>query len=304
MNEPIAYLKGEFVPYSKCVLPVHDLGITMGAAVTDFFRTFQQQPYRMDDHVSRFYRSCKYARIEPPVSLEESNDISRKLIEHNSKLTPSRELGLVYYMTAGENTVYAGAAGIPNELTASYVQHTFPLRFDLWKELFLKGVHCITPSPRHWPPQSISSKIKNRNRLHMWIGDQEVQQLDPNAMAVYLDINGNITETGGSNFVIFRDGEVVSPQRANILRGVSLTVLEEILGEMGIPFLEQDIQTYDVVNADEAWLPTTPYCLAPVVRTNGVSIGDGKPGPMWRRVLDHWSRVVGKDIYRETAEST
>lgn len=303
MNEPIAYLKGEFVPYSKCVLPVHDLGITMGAAVTDFFRTFQQQPYRMDDHVSRFYRSCKYARIEPPVSLEESNDISRKLIEHNSKLAPDQELGLVYYMTAGENPIYAGAAGRPKELTPSYVQHTFPIQFSLFQDVFRKGVHCVTPSPRHWPPQCLSSKIKNRNRLHMWIGDQEVQQLDPNAMAVYLDINGNITETGGSNFVIFRDGKVVSPRRPNILWGISLTVLEEILGEMGIPFLEEDIQTYDVINADEAWLPTTPYCLGPVVRINGVPIGDGKPGPMWRRVLDHWSRIVGKDIYRETAKS-
>ena len=303
MNEPLAYLKGEFVPYSQCVLPIHDLGIVIGAAVTDFFRTFHQQPYRIEDHTSRFYRSCKYARIEPPVSPEESDAISRKLIEHNSKLAPDQELGLVYYMTAGENPIYAGAAGRPKELTPSYVQHTFPIQFSLFQDVFRKGVHCVTPSPRHWPPQCLSSKIKNRNRLHMWIGDQEVQQLDPNAMAVYLDINGNITETGGSNFVIFRGGKVVSPRRPNILWGISLTVLEEILGEMGIPFLEEDIQTYDVINADEAWLPTTPYCLGPVVRINGVPIGDGKPGPMWRRVLDHWSRIVGKDIYRETAKS-
>ena len=38
-------------------------------------------------------------------------------------------------------------------------------------------------------------------------------------------------------------------------------------------------------------------------RINGVPIGDGTPGPMWRRVLDRWSEVVGKDIYRETAEA-
>ena len=71
---------------------------------------------------------------------------------------------------------------------------------------------------------------------------------------------------------------------------------------MGIPFIEEDIQTYDVVNADEAWVPTTPYCLGPVVRINRVSIGDGRPGPMWRRVLDRWSEIAGKDIYREMTE--
>ena len=303
MKEPIAYLKGEFVPASQCVLPVYDLGIVLGAAVTDFLRTFDQQPYRMEDHVRRFYRSCKYARIKPPVDMEETMAISGKLLAENGALAPGQEFGLVYYITAGENTVYAGAAGMPEEFTPSYVQHTFPLRFHLWRDVFLEGVHCVTPTPRHWPPQCLSSKIKNRNRLHMWIGEQEVRTGDSNAMPLYLDIHGNITETGGSNFVIFRDGEVVSPRRANILWGISLTVLTEILEEMGVPFVEQDIQSYDVVNADEAWLPTTPYCLGPVVRFNGEPIGEGRPGPMWRRVIERWSEIVGKDIYREITET-
>ena len=303
MPEPLAYLKGEFVPASRCVLPVFDLGIVMGAAVTDFLRTFHQQPYRMENHVRRFYRSCRYARIEPPVDMQQTIAISEKLLAENGQLAPGEELGLVYYMTAGENTVYAGAAGLPGKLKPTYVQHTFPLRSDLWRDVFLNGAHCVTPAPRHWPPQCISSKIKNRNRLHMWIGEQEVHQLDPTAVPLYLDIDGNITETGGSNFVIYRDGQVVSPRRNNILWGISLTVLAEILADMGVPFVEEDLQTYDVVNADEAWMPTTPYCLGPVVRFNGLPIGDGKPGPMWRQVLDRWSEIVGKDIYRETAEA-
>jgi len=303
MREPLAYLKGEYVPASQCVLPIYDLGIVLGAAVTDFLRTFRQEPYRMEDHVQRFYRSCKYARIEPLVSMEESLAISRKLIAANAPLAAGRELGLVYYMTAGENSVYAGAAGVSERLTPTYVQHTFPLPFLLWRSAFVEGIHCVTPAPRHWPPQCLSSKIKNRNRLHMWIGQQEIHASDPKATPLYLDMGGNITETGGSNFVIYTDGKVISPLRNNILWGISLTVLTEILETMGIPFVEQDIQTYDVVNADEAWTPTTPYCLGPVVRINGVPIGDGKPGPMWRRILDRWSGVAGLDIYRQVTES-
>ncbi|MHC4875910.1 MAG: aminotransferase class IV [Planctomycetota bacterium] len=304
MSEPLAYLKGEFVPASQCVLPVYDLGIVLGAAVTDFLRTFNQQPYRMEDHLQRFYQSCKYARIQPPVSIDESMAISERLIAENSKLAPGEELGLVYYMTAGENTVYAGAAGMPETLTPSYVQHTFPLRFSMWSKVFREGVHCVTPAPRHWPPQCLSSKIKNRNRLHMWIGEQEVKQLEPGAMPLYLDLNGNITETGGSNFVIYRDGQVVSPRSNNILWGVSLQVLSEILAEMGVPFVEEDIQTYDVINAEEAWVPSTPWCLGPVVKINGEPIGDGTPGPMWRRIIDRWSEIAGKDIYHEIADAS
>jgi len=295
----IAYLNGQFVLSSECVLPIYDTGIVMGASVTDLLRTFNHQPYRLQDHVHRFYRSCKYARLLPPVPIGQTLEISKKIIENNSKSADGRELCLVYYMTAGENPIYAGAAGLPGDLKPTYVQHSFPLPFHLWKDHFVQGIHCITPAVRHWPPQCLSSKIKHRNRLHMWIGDQEIKRMDPKAVALYLDIDGNIAETGGSNFVIYRDGSVISPKRKNILWGVSLTVLTEILAELRIPFCEDDIQTYDVVTADEAWMPTTPYCLAPVVKINSTPIGDGRPGPMWRKIISRWSELVGKDIYQE-----
>lgn len=187
--------------------------------------------------------------------------------------------------------------------TPSDIQHTFPLRFHLWKKIFLEGGHCMTPSPHHWPPQCLSAKIKIRNRLHMWIGQQEIHQFDPEAMALYLDLDGNITETGGSNFVIYREGCVVSPRRDNILWRVSLEVLTEILAELNVPFVEEDIQAWDVVNADEAWAPSTPWCLGPVVRFNGEPIGEGKPGPTWRKILDRCSERGDKDISHDIMKS-
>lgn len=301
MNEPIAYLRGNYVPLSECKLAIYDLGIVLGAAVTDLLRTFNGRPFKMEEHVRRFYRSCKFARIVPPVGVEESLEITRTLLERNSVTTPGAELGLVYYVTAGENAVYAGAAGLGTELKPTYVQHTFPLPFNLWREIFTKGVHCVTAGPRHWPPECLSSKIKNRNRLHMWIGDWEVHQMDSQAVALYLDTDGNITETSGANFMIYRDGVVISPHKKNILWGVSLTVVQKLLADLGIPFYEEDLQTYDVINADEAWLATTPYCLGPVVKINGVMIGNGKPGDLWLKLLDKWSTIVEKDIYFEIA---
>lgn len=281
-------------------MAIYDTGIVIGASVTDFLRTFNHKPYRIRDHVERFYRSCKYACIEPPVSIDETMDISYKIIENNAALIkPDEELGLVYYITAGENFVYAGSAGLSGNMTPSYIQHTFPLPFHLWRDYFINGIHCITPSVRHFPPACLSSKIKNRNRLHMWIGEQEAHLADPKAVPLFLDIHSNISETGGSNFVIYKDGTVISPRRKNILWGISLQVLTELLEEMKIPFREEDIQTYDVINADEAWLPTTPYCLGPVVKINGIPVGTGKPGTMWRQIIDKWSVAAGKDIYKE-----
>lgn len=303
MAETLAYLNGRLVPATECRLPVYDLGIVIGAAVTDLARTFNRAPYLLDEHVRRLYRSARYARIRPPVPPEETLRAASDLLAHNAGLLPGRELAIIFYLTAGENRIYAGSAGISAELTPTFVMHTFPLPFELWKKAFHDGYHCVTPAPRHWPPACLSSQIKHRNRLHMWIGEQEVHALDPDAVPLYLDVDGHVTETGGSNFVVYRAGRVVSPRRPNILWGLSLEVLVRILGEFGIPFVEDDVHVFDVVNADEAWMPSTPYCLAPVTRINGTPVGDGKPGPLWRRILDRWSAMVSKDVYREIAEA-
>ena len=72
----------------------------------------------------------------------------------------------------------------------------------------------------------------------------------------------------------------------------------ELAAKLSIPFVERDIQVYDVMNADEVLLSSTPYCLMPVAKINGVSIGDGKPGPILS-VLAAWSEEVGLDIEKQ-----
>ena len=305
MTEPIAYLKGEYVPMSQCLLPIHDLGILMAAAVTDVLRTFQQRPYRLQDHLERLYQSCKGARIEPPVGRDEAATIAERLIRENIRSesfgspNAAAELGLVFYVTAGDNPSYVGLQPTAEASGGTLVAHPVTLRLDRWCKPFRSGAHCVTPSTRHWPAQCLSAKIKNRNRLHMWIAQHEVQAVDPAAVPLFLDLDGHLTETTNTNFVIYRDGRVISPRRRNILWGVSLAVLTEILDELGVPFVEEDIQPYDAINADEAWMPTTTCCLAPVTKINGVPIGSGAPGPMWRKVLSHWSEQVGKDVHAE-----
>jgi branched-chain amino acid aminotransferase len=105
-----------------------------------------------------------------------------------------------------------------------------------------------------------------------------------------------VTETGGSNFLIVEQGVVVSPPTRNILPGISRAMVIELCGRLGIPFNERDIQVYNVMNADEAFTSSTPYCLMPVTQINGTPIADGRPGPIFRRLLDAWSQEVGLEI--------
>ena len=296
-QEPDVYLNGELLPASQAHIAIYDAAIVLGATVTDLTRTFRHEPFRLEDHIARFYRSCKYARIVPPISAEETIAVARDLVSRNAALIkPEQDLALVQFISPGEFRVYAGAAGGPGDMSPTYCMHTFPLAFQYWRHYDTDGVHAVTPSIRHVPPQCVDPKIKCRSRMHWWLADQETHQVDPKAITLGLDLEGNVTETSGSNFLIYTGGEIVSPSPRNIMRGISITTVAEICGELAIPFVERDFQVYDIINADEAYLASTPYCLAPVTRINGIPVGDGKPGSTLDRLLGVWSERVGLGI--------
>jgi branched-subunit amino acid aminotransferase/4-amino-4-deoxychorismate lyase len=75
--------------------------------------------------------------------------------------------------------------------------------------------------------------------------------------------------------------------------------VEDLCMQLGIDFVERDLQVYDVINAEEAMLPTSPYCLAPVVRINGIPIADGRPGPVFAQLMKAWSELVGMDVLKQ-----
>ncbi|MBI4552872.1 MAG: aminotransferase class IV [Candidatus Latescibacteria bacterium] len=301
MPEPIVYLNGRTVPESAASIKIYDAGIVLGATATEMTRTFHQKLYRLTDHIARLYRSLKFMQVDPGLSPEEMIAVSEEVIEHNAALLePGQELGLVHFVTPGEFTVYAGsAAGQRMKPTPTVCIHTFPLPFYLWADFFRTGVHVVTPAIRHVPPQCVDPKMKYRSRMHWFLADRQSHLVDPKAVTLLLDLDGNITETSGANFLIVKDGAVLSPTTRNILPGVSRQVVIELCAEVGIPFIERDLQAFDVVNADEAFLSTTPYCLAPCTKINGIPIGTGQAGLMFRRLIGAWSAKVGLDIVEQ-----
>lgn len=303
MSEPLVFLNGRMVPDSEAHLAIYDAGVVLGATVTEMARTFGHKLFRLEEHLARLHRSLRYVRFDIGVSMDELAAVVRELVEHNTGLIgPDDELGVVVFVTAGEYATYAGGAAAAARTTPTLCAHTFPLPFELWAEKMQHGAHLVTPSIRHVPPQCYDPNMKYRSRMHYYLADQEARLVDPQASALLLDLDGNVTETSGANFLIVEQGAVVSPTLRNILPGISRATVIEIAPELGIPFFERDIQVFNVINADEALTTSTPYCLMPVTRVNGLAIGDGRPGPAFRRLLAAWSARVGLDILEQIVE--
>ena len=304
MTEPLVYLSGNLVPASQAGLKIYDAGIVLGATVTEMTRTFRQRPYRLEDHLARLFRSLKYTRLDIGMSAAQLEIVSRELVANNAKLIgPNDELGLIHFVTAGEYPVYAGSAASSGPIKPTVCAHTFPMPFQLWAKKMQVGAHVVTPSIRHVPPQCYDPKMKYRSRMHYFLADHEARLVDPDAAALLLDLDGNVTETSGANFLIVERGTIVSPTLRNILPGISRQTVIELAAKLSVPFVERDIQVHSVMNADEAFLASTPFCLMPVTRINGVPIADGRPGPMYRRLIEAWSAEVGVDIVGQFASA-
>lgn len=300
MTEPIVYLNGRTVPASQAHIAIYDAGIVLGATVTEMTRTFNHRSWRLEQHLDRLFRSLKYTRMNISETRAQLTAATLEVVNHNARLLDkSGELGIIHFVTAGEYPTYVGSAGVTARTTPTVCCHTFPMPWELWAKKMLSGVHVVTPSIRHVPPQCCDPKMKYRSRMHYYLADHEARLADPDAIALLLDLDGNITETSGANFQIVSNGAIISPTTRNTLPGISRAMVMELAGKLGIPFVERDFQVHDVINADEAFLSTTPYCLMPVTRINGVSIADGKPGPVYRRLMDAWSQEVGLDIERQ-----
>lgn len=297
LTEPLVFLNGSMTPASQAHLSVFDRGVVFGATVAEMTRTFRHQLWRLEEHLARLFQSLRSAQMQIDMTAADFARVSRELVDHNVRFVErDDELAVIHFVTAGEHAPYAWMAGRPARSEPTVCVHTFALPFASWAQKQEKGLHLITPSVRHVPPQCIEPKMKHRSRMHFFLAEQEVHQIDLDASALLLDLAGNVAETNNANFFIAARGAIVTPTTENALAGVSRAMVIELAAELGIPLVEGDFAPGDAQSADESFTSSTPYCLMPVTRINGSLIGDGKPGPIYRRLLAAWSQRVGLDI--------
>jgi branched-subunit amino acid aminotransferase/4-amino-4-deoxychorismate lyase len=295
MQTPSAFLNGSFLSQADLCVSYYDAGFAFGATVTDFCRTFRHRLYRWPDHLARFRRSCAAAHIDLPQSDAEITHFAGELVDRNCRLLAANEdLALVVLATPGAIGYYLGQPGAAGDSPATFLMHTFPLPFARYRRYHEQGISLIVPQVRQVPAACVDPHIKQRSRMHWWLADREVHQLDPGAQALLLDVDGHVTETAAANFLIVQGGTVVSPPRQSILEGISLQVVRELCVQLGIGFEERPLTVTDCLSAEEAFLTSTPYCLAGVSRINDQPMP--WPGPVQQRLLDAWSTAVGVDI--------
>ena len=297
MPERWVYISGEYYPEAEAKLSIFDSAVQLGDCVTESTRTFAQKPFKLRRHVDRLYKSLKICRFDCGLSPDEMEALSLEVMARNlPAYAADQDLWLVHNVSRG---AYPPSGDQSTKRTATIIIHTAPMDLRYWAAFYVTGCHAVTPPSRAMPAVSLDAKIKNRSRMAYTLAELECKLVDPMAQGILLDINGYLAENKGGNFFVVSDGVLKTPRTLQALAGLTRETCLEIAQSLGIPTLETDLQPYDVYTADEAFFTSTPYCIMPATKFNGLPVGDGKVGEITKRLLAGWADLTGVDVMQQ-----
>ena len=298
----VVYFNGDFIPEIDARISIFDSALMVGDMVFEMTRTFNQKPFQLRHHLERLYSSLEYARIECGLTIDEMETATHKTIERNLPSLENFDIQIMHDVSRGaldlyETLVREGTRPIVSINVLPLVRH-----IGRSANAYDTGVHFVITPQLSVPARYIDPKAKNRSRIYYKIAELQAAQIEEGAYALLRDERGFITEGTGNNFFIVHDGEILTPRPHDILRGVSREFCIGLARGLGIPVREADIEPYDVREANEAWYTSTTVCMVPVTRFDLRPVGDGVPGPVYKKLLAAWSNEVDVDIAGQARE--
>jgi len=293
-NHRVAYFNGNIVPEREVVLPFRDRGFKYGDAAFDMTRTFHGRPFRLKEHVERFYRSLRYLRIDPGLSPAEMVGVSEEVLERNRHfLTDDTDYWLGQRVSRGVDAV--GDEGW-DHTGPNVIVECVPLPLKGRARLFRDGIDIVVPPTRRVAPEALSPRAKTHNYLNLIIADMEAKANDKEAWSVLLDTEGHLAEGIGSNIFVVQGGAVLTPHERWVLPGISRATVIGLCATLGIACREADLDLFDAATADEIFMTSTSLCICPVRSIGGRALPGPLPGPVTRRLSEAYAREVDCDF--------
>lgn len=286
------WINGELVAPEKATVSVFDHGVLYGDGVFEGIRVYNNRVFKLATHLERLFESARSIRMTIPQSVEELTDATRATVKANGitngyiRLCVTRGVG-----SLGLNpfTCERGTTFIIADTITLYPQ-----------EFYENGLPVVTASTIRNHPAALSPRIKSMNYLNNVLA--KIEAIDAGVLeAVMLNHRGEVAECTGDNiFIVRRDASgrsvlLTPPLDAGVLEGVTMNVVIDLAQKLGIPVERAALTKHDLYVADEMFLTGTAAEVIPVCSVDKRSIGDGKPGPITRQLLDAFHQLVGEN---------
>ncbi len=267
----MVFLNGKFLPLEDAKIPVLDRGFMFGDGVYELVPVYSRVPFRLDEHLSRLERSLGETRIRNPYSRAEWRQFIFRLIDAQ----PFEDQGIYFQVTRG---VAKRDHAFPKNAEPTVFMMSNPL-VNPPAEVVEKGAPAVSAIDNRWLRCDIKSISLIGNCLLRQLSAEE------GGAETILFREGKLTEASASNVFVVKKGVIASPAKSNlILPGITYDVITELAQANGLPLEFRDVAQAEVHGADELWVTSSSKEVLAIVELDGRRIGDGKPGPVFRRM--------------------
>lgn len=269
----IAYVSGAYVPHRQAAVHIEDRGYQFADGVYEVIAVRGGMLLDEEPHLRRLHRSLGELRIPAPIGDAALGIVLREVVRRNGVVT-----GTVYLQvtrgTAPREHAFPKSAKPMLVVTSRASRRPDPRLAD-------DGIAVITIPDIRWKRCDIKSIALISNVL----GKQRAREAGV-FEAWQVDREGRITEGTSTNAWIVAGEATVVTRAADtaILNGVTRLAVLDIIAREGYRFEERPFTVEEAKRAREAFLTSTTSDLLPVVRIDGAPVGDGRPGPLSRKL--------------------
>lgn len=283
----LIYLNGDLVPREKATVSVFDHGLLYGDGVFEGIRAYDGVVFRLGQHIDRLFRSARAILLDIPLTPAELSDAILETLRAND--LRDSYIRVVVTRGAGDLGLDPRKCERPSVIIIAEGIAVYP------SELYETGLEIVTLSTRRNPAQSLDPGIKSLNYLNNVLGKIECIRAGVHE-GLMLNLEGHVTEATADNIFLVRRGELVTPPvHAGILDGITRGAVLELAAARQITTREILFNVYDVYNSEECFLTGTGAELIPVINVDGRVIGNGKPGPITRRLTRDFRELACRD---------
>lgn len=283
MSELLIYSNGKYVPKSQATTSLYDHGFLYGDGVFEGIRAYNGRVFKLDEHIDRLYDSAKAIALKIPMSKEEMKEAILETLRKNN-LTDAYIRPIVS-RGVGDLGLDPRKCPTPNIYIISQEWGA------MYGDLYETGLTAITVAIRRNAPDALSPNIKSMNYLNNILAKIEANEKGGDE-AIFLDNNGYISEGSGDNIFVIKNGKVVTPPTINNLKGITRAAAIDILKDMDYSITEVNIGMFDLYTADEIFVTGTAAESAPITKVDGRVIGDGKPGPITKKMIAAFEHIT------------
>jgi D-alanine transaminase len=277
--EPLANLNGQQMPLSEARVPALDRGFLFGDAVYEVLRVYGGKPWLEEEHFRRFERSLSAVRIA-------GVDIGRlrQRMHETIRAGGFREALAYLQVTRG---VAPRSHPFPANATPLELLYVQEFR-DPYTAVREQGGGVITHPDTRWD----RCDIKSTNLLANVLAMQAAKEAGGLEAILYLP-DGTLTEGTHTSFFGVLHGTVLTRPNSNaILPGITRGLVLRLAERAGVPVREHVLRRDDLAEVSELFLTGTTSEVLPLVTVDGRPVGDGRPGPVTRRLQEVYRQAV------------